>query len=67
MEPRLHVCWNGEISDRVLVLLSDGVFFNYHVLFASLFCVAVLMQIFRKEPFFYGHDNQDQLVKIAKV
>ena len=25
------------------------------------------LQIFRKEPFFYGHDNQDQLVKIAKV
>lgn len=24
-------------------------------------------QIFRKEPFFYGHDNHDQLVKIAKV
>ena len=24
-------------------------------------------QIFRKEPFFYGHDNYDQLVKIAKV
>ncbi|KAG5412396.1 hypothetical protein IGI04_008715 [Brassica rapa subsp. trilocularis] len=23
--------------------------------------------IFRKEPFFYGHDNQNQLVKIAKV
>ena len=23
--------------------------------------------IFRKEPFFYGHDNYDQLVKIAKV
>ncbi|KAE8718519.1 putative casein kinase II subunit alpha [Hibiscus syriacus] len=22
--------------------------------------------IFRKEPFFYGHDNHDQLVKIAK-
>ncbi len=22
---------------------------------------------FRKEPFFYGHDNYDQLVKIAKV
>jgi hypothetical protein len=21
----------------------------------------------RKEPFFYGHDNQDQLVKIARV
>ena len=25
------------------------------------------IQIFRKEPFFYGHDNYDQLVKIAKV
>jgi len=23
--------------------------------------------IFRKEPFFHGHDNPDQLVKIAKV
>lgn len=29
--------------------------------------VLFLLQIFRKEPFFYGHDNQDQLVKIAKV
>lgn len=25
------------------------------------------LQIFRKEPFFHGHDNYDQLVKIAKV
>ncbi|XP_031103808.1 casein kinase II subunit alpha-2-like isoform X1 [Ipomoea triloba] len=25
------------------------------------------LQIFRKEPFFYGYDNHDQLVKIAKV
>ncbi len=24
-------------------------------------------KIFRKEPFFHGHDNFDQLVKIAKV
>jgi hypothetical protein len=24
-------------------------------------------QIFRKEPFFHGHDNYDQLVKICKV
>lgn len=24
-------------------------------------------QIFRKEPFFHGHDNYDQLVKITKV
>ena len=29
------------------------------VMFASM--------IFRKEPFFLGHDNYDQLVKIAKV
>lgn len=28
---------------------------------------AFVVQIFRKEPFFYGHDNSDQLVKIAKV
>lgn len=26
-----------------------------------------LRQIFRKEPFFHGHDNYDQLVKITKV
>ena len=26
-----------------------------------------ILQIFRKEPFFHGHDNYDQLVKIAKV
>lgn len=24
-------------------------------------------QIFKREPFFHGHDNNDQLVKIAKV
>ena len=24
-------------------------------------------KIFRKEPFFHGHDNHDQLAKIAKV
>lgn len=26
-----------------------------------------MIQIFRKEPFFHGHDNYDQLVKITKV
>jgi hypothetical protein len=25
------------------------------------------LQIFKKEPFFHGHDNYDQLIKIAKV
>jgi len=24
-------------------------------------------KIFKKEPFFHGHDNYDQLVKICKV
>lgn len=28
---------------------------------------ALIMFLDRKEPFFYGHDNQDQLVKIARV
>lgn len=32
-----------------------------------LILVLYTVQIFRKEPFFYGHDNYDQLVKIAKV
>ena len=27
----------------------------------------ISIQIFRKEPFFHGHDNYDQLVKITKV
>lgn len=27
----------------------------------------MFVQIFRKEPFFHGHDNYDQLVKITKV
>ncbi|KAB1204025.1 hypothetical protein CJ030_MR8G002830 [Morella rubra] len=31
------------------------------------FNIRVGFSIFRKEPFFYGHDNHDQLVKIAKV
>ena len=34
---------------------------------SSLAKYAAAGMIFRKEPFFYGHDNYDQLVKIAKV
>ena len=30
-------------------------------------CHSIVSKIFRKEPFFHGHDNYDQLVKIAKV
>lgn len=32
----------------------------------SLGCMLASL-IFRKEPFFHGHDNYDQLVRIAKV
>ena len=34
-------------------------------MFASM--VLFLIQIFRKEPFFHGQDNYDQLVVITKV
>ncbi|CAL5372776.1 unnamed protein product [Camellia sinensis] len=37
------------------------------VQYVMLIVKACAVQIFRKEPFFYGHDNYDQLVKIAKV
>ncbi|KAL6512839.1 Homeobox protein HD-6 [Orobanche hederae] len=48
---------------ELLVDLQD---YDYSLDMWSLGCMFVGM-IFRKEPFFYGHDNQDQLVKIAKV
>lgn len=35
--------------------------------FSGTYSIDLFAQIFRKEPFFYGHDNYDQLVKIAKV
>jgi len=38
-----------------------------HELRILLLTICCQLQIFRKEPFFYGHDNHDQLVKIAKV
>ena len=40
--------------------------YDYALDMWSLGCMFAGM-IFRKEPFFYGHDNYDQLVKIAKV
>jgi serine/threonine protein kinase len=35
--------------------------------FFSLLFLQVAGMVFRKEPFFHGHDNSDQLVKIARV
>ncbi|CAA6653548.1 unnamed protein product [Spirodela intermedia] len=48
---------------ELLVDLQD---YDYSLDMWSLGCMFAGM-IFRKEPFFFGHDNYDQLVKIAKV
>mmetsp|Transcript_1121 Transcript_1121/g.3657 ORF Transcript_1121/g.3657 Transcript_1121/m.3657 type:complete len:213 (+) Transcript_1121:553-1191(+) len=48
---------------ELLVDLQD---YDYALDMWSLGCMFAGM-IFRKEPFFNGHDNYDQLVKIAKV
>ncbi|KAE7999710.1 hypothetical protein FH972_004115 [Carpinus fangiana] len=48
---------------ELLVDLQD---YDYSLDLWSLGCMFAGM-IFRKEPFFYGHDNYDQLVKIAKA
>jgi len=48
---------------ELLVDLQD---YDYALDLWSLGCMFAGM-IFRKEPFFYGHDNYDQLAKIAKV
>ncbi len=48
---------------ELLVDLQD---YDYSLDLWSLGCMVAGI-IFRKEPFFHGHDNYDQLVKIAKV
>jgi casein kinase II subunit alpha len=51
---------------------------SYGCMLASMVCISIgncvrfhsnafTIQIFRKEPFFHGHDNYDQLVKITRV
>jgi len=47
-------------------LLVDYQMYDYSLDMWSLGCVLASM-IFKKEPFFHGHDNYDQLVRIAKV
>eukprot|EP00606_Chrysophyceae_sp_TOSAG23-5_P000690 GSChrysophyteH2.ASY1.ANO1.1505.1 assembled CDS len=47
-------------------LLVDFQEYDYALDLWSLGCMFAGM-IFKKEPFFHGHDNFDQLVKIAKV
>lgn len=47
-------------------LLVDYQMYDYSLDMWSLGCMLASM-IFRKEPFFHGHDNYDQLVRIARV
>jgi len=47
-------------------LLVDFQEYDYSLDMWSLGCMFASM-IFRKEPFFHGHDNYDQLVKITRV
>ncbi|KAL0381530.1 UNVERIFIED_CONTAM: Casein kinase II subunit alpha-2 [Sesamum angustifolium] len=56
----------GRESFKGPELLVDLQDYDYSLDMWSLGCMFAGM-IFRKEPFFYGHDNQDQLVKLAKV
>lgn len=47
----------------MLVNIQD---YNYSLDIWSLGCMFASM-IFKKDPFFHGKDNQDQLIKIVKV
>jgi hypothetical protein len=60
VESWLHVCRNG-----ILLPYLHSIY--QLVSLKWLIYVCSYLQISRKEPFFYGHDNHDQLVKIAKV
>jgi len=66
-----HPCkeYNVRVASRYFKgpeLLVDLQDYDYALDMWSLGCMFAGM-IFRKEPFFNGHDNYDQLVKIAKV
>lgn len=64
-----HKEYNVRVASRYFKgpeLLVDLQDYDYSLDMWSLGCMFAGM-IFRKEPFFHGHDNQDQLVKIARV
>lgn len=64
-----HKEYNVRVASRYFKgpeLLVDLQDYDYSLDIWSLGCMFAGM-IFRREPFFHGHDNQDQLVKIAKV
>jgi casein kinase II subunit alpha len=64
--------WNVECTvshnacQCVCVCVCVCQMYDYSLDLWSLGCMFASM-IFRKEPFFHGHDNYDQLVRIAKV
>ena len=57
--------YNVRVASRDPELLVDLQDYDYSLdmVFGCMFAG----MIFRREPFFHGHDNYDQLVKIAKV
>ncbi|KAH8054979.1 serine/threonine kinase [Aureococcus anophagefferens] len=59
----LDTCHSNGIMHRDVKPHNE---YDYSLDMWSLGCMVAGM-IFRKEPFFHGHDNYDQLVKIAKV
>ncbi|PWN27870.1 Pkinase-domain-containing protein [Jaminaea rosea] len=64
-----HTEYNVRVASRYFKgpeLLVDFQEYDYSLDLWSLGCMFASM-IFRKEPFFHGHDNYDQLVKICKV
>lgn len=64
-----HMEYNVRVASRYFKgpeLLVDFQEYDYSLDMWSLGCMFASM-IFRKEPFFHGHDNYDQLVKICKV
>ena len=47
-------------------LLVDNAFYDYSLDIWSLGCLFAGL-IFKKEPFFHGNDNFDQLIKVVKI
>lgn len=63
------MAYNVRVASRYFKgpeLLVEYQYYDYSLDMWSLGCMFASM-IFRKEPFFHGQDNYDQLVKIAKV
>ena len=66
LELRLHAC---ELGECFFLLSFTKLSLSLSLSLLSRFVLSFFIdvQIFRKDPFFQGHDNYDQLVKIARV